>query len=136
MKFYAWINLLMAEDCDKTIVSLVRAKFDVSADEREIPRTTQRRASTILYLILDSEKITEVPRARDIIAQALEEAKIKHFGILVTSPVECAWNKTNIDMVKATEERKEKILRSAHQTLVPNEPSPNASAEELPDEPA
>jgi hypothetical protein len=140
-KFYTWINLMMAEDCDKVIVALVRAKFNVSADNRAIPVKTERHASTILYLILESDQFkTEkdaIPEARDKIVAALDEAAIKHFGIIVTPPVQCAWHKTNIDMAKAIEERKERLLHSVHLRLVPNnDPGRPAEQEEIPDEPA
>lgn len=135
--YYVWINLLMAEDCDKVIVALVRAKFDVSADEREIPRETKRHASTILYLILESEKIDDVPKARDAVIEALEAAKVKHFGVILTPPVQCAWHKTNIDMAAAIEERKEKLLQSVHLRLIPGGGEPSRpEQEEIPDEPA
>jgi hypothetical protein len=133
MKFFIWVNLLMAEDCDKVIVSLVRAKFHLSADERDIPRETKQFASTILFLIAESAKLTKVADARDVIMDAIHETGIKHFGVIVTAPVESAWKRTNIDMAKAVEERKEKLLKSVHLRLVPNEPAKPA---EIPDEPA
>lgn len=133
--YYLWLNLMMAESCDKAIVSLVRAKFNVSADDRNIPKKNGKYGSTILFLILESKTYKRTEEVRDAIGKAFDEAEIKHFGFIVTPPVECAWNTSNIDMAKAIEERKQKILQSVHLQLVPSEPR-KPEQEEIPDEPA